>query len=88
VIAEPLAPREYKYSAPGMREALRVTTDPDYFDQHASSVELWSPGSPLFPAPEPAHDAEGLGATRRSLDDVLDDLTRHDPRLTWRICGD
>jgi hypothetical protein len=32
-----------------MREALRVTTDADYFDQHASSVELWSPGSPLFP---------------------------------------
>jgi SNF2 family DNA or RNA helicase len=49
VSAEPLAPREYKYSAPGMREALRVTTDPDYFDQHASSVEMWSPGSPLFP---------------------------------------
>ncbi len=49
VSAEPLAPREYKYSAPGMREALRVTTDADYFDQHASSVELWSPGSPLFP---------------------------------------
>ena len=75
VLAEPLAQREYKYSAPGMREALRVTTDPDYFDQHASSVELWSPGSPLFPAPEPALDAEGLGPTRRSLDDVLDDLT-------------
>jgi hypothetical protein len=49
VSAEPLAPREYKYSAPGMREPLRVTTDRDYFDQHASSVELWSPGSPLFP---------------------------------------
>ncbi len=49
VSAEPLAPREYKYSAPGMRESLRVTTDADYFDLHASSVELWSPGSPLFP---------------------------------------
>jgi hypothetical protein len=49
VSAEPLAPREYNYSAPGMRESLRVTTDPEYFDQHASSVELWSPGSPLFP---------------------------------------
>jgi len=39
-----------------MAEALRVTTDADYFEQHASSVELWSPGSPLFP------DGEGSSA--------------------------
>ncbi|MCC7032442.1 MAG: hypothetical protein IT179_06355 [Acidobacteria bacterium] len=54
--AEPIGHREYKYSAPGMAEALRVTTDADYFEQHASSVELWSPGSPLFP------DGEGSSA--------------------------
>ncbi len=40
---------EYKFSMPGMNETLRVTTKPDYFDQHPGSTELWSPGSPLFP---------------------------------------
>jgi len=34
---------------PGMGEALRITTKPDYFDQHPGSTELWSPVSPLFP---------------------------------------
>jgi SNF2 family DNA or RNA helicase len=40
---------EYRFSMPGMDEPLRVTTNPDYFDRHSSSTELWSPGSPLFP---------------------------------------
>lgn len=40
---------EYKYSMPGMKATLRITTKPDYFDQHPGSTELWSPGSPLFP---------------------------------------
>ncbi len=40
---------EYKFSMPGMKETLRVTTKADYFDQHPDSTELWSPGSPLFP---------------------------------------
>ncbi|MFW6213769.1 MAG: SNF2-related protein [Spirochaetota bacterium] len=41
--------RDYSFQAPGMARALRVTTDTSYFDQHAESVELWTPGSPLFP---------------------------------------
>ncbi len=40
---------EYKFSMPGMKQTLRVTTKPDYFDQHPGSTELWAPGSPLFP---------------------------------------
>ena len=48
----PLAPREYGLLAPGMRERLRVTTDPAWYEEHAESVELWSPGNPLFRAPE------------------------------------
>jgi hypothetical protein len=40
---------EYKFSMPGMKETLRVTTKADYFDEHPDSTELWSPGSPLFP---------------------------------------
>ncbi|WJI26318.1 hypothetical protein RHP47_11420 [Thermosynechococcus sp. QKsg1] len=39
------------YLAPGLPQAVRVTTDPEYYDQHCDSVELWSPGSPLFPPP-------------------------------------
>jgi hypothetical protein len=34
---------------PGRDHPVRVTTDPDYFDLHPESVELWSPGSPVFP---------------------------------------
>lgn len=78
VIIEPLADREYKYSAPGMREPLRVTTDPEYFDQHASSVELWSPGSPLFPAPEEVSGATGPDTSRQSLGAVLDQVAARD----------
>lgn len=70
VTAEPMGgAREYKYSAPGMAQALRVTTDPEYFDQHASSVELWSPGSPLFPSPEYPNEAHDL--TPRPLTEIL-----------------
>ena len=53
-----LAPREYGYRVPGMREPVRVTTDAEYYEQHADSVELWSPGNPLFPpaAVETVHE--------------------------------
>jgi SNF2 family DNA or RNA helicase len=51
---------EYKFSMPGMRETLRVTTKADYFEQHPGSTELWSPGSPLFPV------VDGLGINEAS----------------------
>jgi SNF2 family DNA or RNA helicase len=41
--------KDYSFQAPGMQRPLRVTTDTAYFDQNAESVELWTPGSPLFP---------------------------------------
>ena len=68
---QPLGRREYGLLAPGMAERLRVTTDPDYFEDHAESVELWSPGNPLFRAPELlAHvDEWPEGAT---LKDILE----------------
>ena len=47
-----LGRREYRLLAPGMSEPLRVTTDPAYYEAHADSVELWSPGNPLFTPPE------------------------------------
>lgn len=50
----PLGHGEYQYSMPGQAEPLRVTTNPEFFDEHAGSTELWSPGSPLFPDPDEA----------------------------------
>jgi hypothetical protein len=34
-----------------MEVELRVTTDAEFFEEHSDSLELWSPGSPLFPDP-------------------------------------
>ncbi len=63
--------REYGLLAPGMSEPLRVTTDPEYFEEHAESVELWSPGNPLFIAPEFA-DGVDLDPSHGTLKDILD----------------
>ena len=49
---QPLGQREYGLLAPGMRERLRVTTNPEYYEKHSDSVELWSPGNPLFKRPD------------------------------------
>ena len=60
----PLGEREYALRAPGMAHELRVTTDPDYYEEQAESVELWSPGNPTFAAPEPLAQTEPvIGAT-------------------------
>ena len=68
---QPLAHREYGLLAPGMRERLRVTTDPAYYEEHAESVELWSPGNPLFKAPELLSPPEELPPDT-TLGDILD----------------
>ena len=52
VEAEKLGSKDYTYLAPGMKEPVRVTADPEFFDAHPESTELWSPGGPLFPEPE------------------------------------
>ena len=49
---QPMGQREYGLLAPGMGERLRVTTNPEYYEKHSDSVELWSPGNPLFKRPE------------------------------------
>ncbi|MCS6855787.1 MAG: DEAD/DEAH box helicase, partial [Elioraea sp.] len=40
--------RTYGLRLPGADE-IRVTADPDLFEEHAESMELWSPGNPCFP---------------------------------------
>ena len=68
---QPMGHREYGLLAPGMTERLRVTTDPEYFEEHAESLELWSPGNTLFKGPEllaPSRD----GAPAESLKELLE----------------
>ncbi len=58
---------QFKYAAPGVPKPIRVTTDPAFFDEHPESVELWSPGSPVFPDPEEVASVEDLAANRGAL---------------------
>ena len=46
---QPMGMREFKLRAPGMRDWIRVSTNPTYYEQHADAMELWSPGNPTFP---------------------------------------
>lgn len=68
---QPMGHREYSLLAPGMSAPLRVTTDSEYFEEHAESVELWSPGNPLFIAPEFA-DTVVSEPSHGTLKDILD----------------
>ena len=58
VQVQPMGPREYGLLAPGMNEPLRMTTDPEYYEENSESVELWSPGNPFFQIPELPQDTE------------------------------
>ena len=44
-----MGPREFKLRAPGMKDWIRISTSPPYYEQHAEAMELWSPGNPTFP---------------------------------------
>ena len=68
---QPMGHREYGLLAPGMSERLRVTTDPEFFDEHSESLELWSPGNPLFTPPE-LLTADEEFAPGESLKDLLE----------------
>ena len=69
---QPMGHREYGLLAPGMDERVRVTTDPAYYEEHAESVELWSPGNPLFNAPELLSRADE-NPSHKTLKDILDE---------------
>ena len=70
----PLGEREYALRAPGMTHELRVTTDADYYEEHAESVELWSPGNPLFNAPDGTGSNQQM-ALEAKLEAILDRAT-------------
>jgi hypothetical protein len=62
-----MRPREWKFLQPGMSEAVRVTTDPGYYEEHAESVELWSSGNPTFPF----RDGDSMASDAKRLSDIL-----------------
>jgi hypothetical protein len=59
--------RSYGLRMPGRAE-LRVTTDPAFYDDHADAMELWSPGSPVFPNPTDLAAGEEGGLVRDELE--------------------
>ena len=65
-----LGNREYGLLAPGMSDRLRVTTNPKYFEENAESVELWSPGNPLFTPPDFITPQDKL-PTEKTLKEIL-----------------
>ena len=71
ISASTIIPREYAYLAPGMAEPLRVTTNPAFFELHPGSLELWSPGSPLFPQPDDIATPEEVANVGTSLSQIL-----------------
>ncbi len=68
---QPLGHREYGLLVSGMTERLRVTTDPEYFEEHAESLELWSPVNPLFILSECTTGTDEP-PTDKTLKDILD----------------
>jgi len=40
---------DFKWTQPGLDQELRITCDPQYYEDNSDSCELWVPGSPLFP---------------------------------------
>jgi hypothetical protein len=41
-----------------MSQPVRITTDPEFYQEHTESVELWSPGNPVYPTPEVVAEVE------------------------------
>jgi superfamily II DNA or RNA helicase len=76
LVVKKLQDGEYAYQAPGMANPIRITTRPDYFDEHSDSLELWSPGSPSFPVPQAeAMQQELAGISISTLLKPLGNLT-------------
>jgi len=70
----PLGPREYSLTVRGRESAIRITTDADYFERHADSVALWSPGGDGFPADWPSVTDREEWSQNTSLKGILDGL--------------
>ena len=63
--------QEHSLLSTDATEAVRVTTDPEFFDQHPDSLELWFPGDPLFKGPRLASPVT-LPSAGTTLKEILD----------------
>ena len=70
---QPMNRQEYGLRTPRMEQSIRVTTDPSYYEENSDSVELWSPGNPLFRPPEFLKPNEKYEADT-TLNDLLERL--------------
>jgi len=70
--ASPLGKDEYQYVAPGLAEAVRLTTNAAYFDEHPDSTELWSPGNPTFPVVDAVATPQEVATFGARLESILD----------------
>ncbi|TVR84863.1 MAG: helicase [Rhodospirillales bacterium] len=68
--------RHFSLSAPGMLSPIRVTIDPVFYEEHPESVELWSPGSPVFQAPDSAASLDDVVRGRDALAALFHHLSR------------
>ena len=69
-----LGHREYALKGPEMDGAVRVTTNPEYFEDHAENVHLWSPGSRLFQPPGGVRSRDVERKAGTTLKGILDDI--------------
>ena len=68
--ARKIGPRDFAWTQPGLKQQLRITCDPTYYDDHSESCELWAPGSPLFPR-QRALELAGNDGRNHSREDFL-----------------
>lgn len=79
--SEPAGSRDRLLRAPGLSGPIRATADPDFFDRHGESCELFAPGSPVFPAVRP----EVTPPDRARFEELLADRTH--PLSTAAVAG-
>ena len=87
---EPMGPREFKLRAPGMKDWVRVSTNPVYYEQNADAMELWSPGNPAFPELTSMPDAptvNRLSVLLATLDRPSSVQERRQGRRSRRVSG-
>jgi superfamily II DNA/RNA helicase len=70
IIVQQLGSQEFSYQASDQLDPIRVTTDPDFYQDNPESTEFWTPGNPLFPAPPDDIELSGDASSRR-LGDLL-----------------
>lgn len=79
-VVKTLGRRQYALRLPGCAEPLWVTTDPAIYERHTGSMELWTPGSPVFPSLRTGPAGERSATDPRrwegvTLVDLLEELT-------------